>query len=73
MRVAGACPPDIGLGVARLGANLGIGLASRQANHVDLDPAFLLEIGGHLLANDDVCRANQIETACRLRLRRREC
>ncbi len=37
VRIAGAGPPDVGLRVAGFRAHLGIGLARRQAHHIDLD------------------------------------
>src|SRR3546814_6964598 len=71
MRVARAGPPDVGLRVAGFGAHLGIGLAGRQAYHIHRDVTVrLLEISLHLLADDDIRRADEIEFAGRLRRER---
>ena len=44
VRVAGAGPPDVALGVGGLGLHLGVGLAGALARHVDGDAGLLLEV-----------------------------
>ena len=50
MRIAGAAPPDIALGIGRFGLHLGIGLAGTLARHGDSDAGRLLELIDHELA-----------------------
>ncbi len=73
VRVAGTCPPQVGLRVARLGADLGIGLARRQPDHVHADIGVgLLEFLDKPLADDDIGRADEVQFG-RQGSRRNEC
>jgi len=69
MRVTGAAPPDITLGIGRFRLYQGEGLARASPRHVDLDPGRFLEPARHQLAPVLLRRAVVIQLLCRNRLR----
>ena len=65
VRVAGAAPPDVALGVGGLGLDLGVELARALARHQHLDAGGLLERGDHRPAPLLLHRAVQHQLALR--------
>src|SRR5262249_59628892 len=61
--VPGAAPPDVALGVGRLGLDPGVELSGALPGHVDLDAGRLLEGGDHRPAPLLLGRAVEVELA----------
>ncbi|MNV60808.1 hypothetical protein D3C71_1532840 [compost metagenome] len=74
MRIASACPPNIGARIAGFGTNTCIGFPGGEAHHTDFDirVLFLKQIG-HLLTDHHVGGADHIQFPGSLSWQGREC